>query len=224
MRTFSITIHNNLNLEVFVEKLKNGFEVWKVGAVKGRRVILDHYVTHDDLEAKLDYANCGDLVWTDASISELPSDKHLSAIQMEQTIKQGIFIDFEKGLKQPLIHHFGNIVNLFPVDRKVFNAAKKAILGRWVDSTASVDFKPDAKLNLVCPTDMPHPFNSGVRTHGFYPDWWNFAGWQLSLFNNEHKNGMRIGVIRVDDQELHVWNESHSHKLVHVFYRAKTTE
>jgi len=221
---FSITIHNNQNFEIFVEKLKLGFELWKVGPIKGHRVILDHYLTHDDLEAKLNYVNSGDLGWRNAKPSELPSEKHLSAIQMEQTIKQGRYIDFEKRLNQPLVYHFASTVNLIPIDRKAFNVAKKAILGRWTDGIAAVDFKPEAKLDWICPIKEPHPFNSGVRTHGYQPDWWSFVGWQLCILNNKHKAGLRVGVLRVDEQELHVWNENQPHKIAHIFYRDKASK
>ena len=140
---------------------------------------------------------------------------------MEESIKRGTFVDFEKGLHQPLVYHFAS-VNLIPLDRKEWNVAKKAMLGRWTDGIATVNFKPDAKLTWSCPTDRPHPFNSGVRGGGHIPDWWSFASWQLHLMNDEHKVGMRIGVLRVNEQELHVWSENHPHRLAHVFHREKS--
>ena len=222
MRTISITVHNNQKLEVFVEKRKHGFELWKVGSIKGCRTVLDHCLTHDDLEAHLEYAGINDLVWRDAVRSEIPVEKHLSAIQMEETIKRETLVDFEKGLHQPLVYHFASTVNLIPVDRKEWNVAKKAILGRWTDGVATVGFESDAKLKWSCPMDRPHPFNSGAHT--YTPDWWNFASWQLHLMNDEHKTGMRIGVIRVDEQELHIWSENHAHRLAHVFRRVKGNE
>jgi hypothetical protein len=117
------------------------------------------------------------------------------------------------------VYHFASTVNLIPIDRKAFNVSKKAILGRWTDGTVVVNFKPDAKLEWSCSTNEPNPFNSGARTHGYHPDWWSFVSWQLSLINNEHKAGLRIGVLRVDERELHVWEENHPNKMAHVFFR-----
>ena len=220
MRTFSILVRSNQKFEIFVEKINRGFEIWQVGPIKGHRTVLDHYLTHDDLEAHLEYLHAGDLAWADAARSQIPNEKHLSAIQMEESIKRGTFIDQKTEWNKPLAYHFASPVNLIPINRKEWNIAKKAMLGRWTDGVATVDFEPDAKLKWSCPTDKPHPFNSGTRGHGYIPDWWSFASWQLHLMNDEYKIGMRIGVLRVDDHELHVWSESHPHRLAHIFRRA----
>ena len=105
MRSTSFIIHNNQMLEVFVEKEERHFELWMVGTVKDRRVVLDHHLTHDDLESRLAYAQPGDLIWRDAISSEIPTEKHKNAIQMEEAIKQGAFIDFEKQ-GQSVANHF----------------------------------------------------------------------------------------------------------------------
>jgi hypothetical protein len=219
MRTASIKIHNNQVLEVFVEKRKSGFEVWVIGPVKGCRVILSHHLTHDDLEAELEYARAGDLIWRNAVPSEIPGEIHPVANEAAANIKRGMFSDFGK-LNQSLTYHVMGIINVPSLDRKGWNVAKKAIWGRWTDGVANVGFEPDAKLKWSCPTGRPHPFNSGVRGNGHVPDWWSFASWQLHLMNDEHKTGMRVAVLRVDEQELHISNDDDSPRLAHIFHRA----
>ena len=218
MRTTAITIHNNQTLEVFVEKRKDGFELWMVGPMKANhRAVLDHHLTHDDLEARLAYAKPGDLVWRDAAASEIPTEKHQNAIEGEKTIREGTFWDFEK-LDQSVGGHFGAIA-LLPVDRKESNAAKKALLGRWTDGVATLSVEPNNKLGWSC-TDLNHPLNVGEKIDGHAPDWWNFAMWGVALMNDKHKCGTHVGVLRVDERELHIEGVGRLHRLATVFHRA----
>src|SRR5437867_7849604 len=120
MRTVAITIHNNHKFELFVEKRRQGFEFWVVGPAKGHRMLLDHHVTHDDLEARLEYAQAGDLIWRDAVRSEMPAEKHQNAIEMEETIRLDTFWDFEK-LHQSVTGHLGAISFLM-MDKAEWNA------------------------------------------------------------------------------------------------------
>ena len=218
MRTVCIPVRNNQQLEIFTQPLKDGYELWTVGAVAGRRTVLTHYLTHDNLEARLEYAESHDLVWCDASPSAIPKEKHAAAIEWEKSIKRGTFVDNDKKQQQSVSSHL-DVINLLSLDRKVWNAAKKAILGRWTDGIATVVFQPDSQLDWSCPLGERHPVNLGVLIHRHKPDWWNFAGWQLPLMNNEHKCGVRLGVLRVDEDELHVFS-IHQDRLAHVFRRS----
>jgi hypothetical protein len=218
MRTVAIIIHNGDSLEIFVKRLKFGFEVWKVGPIKGRRVILDHHLTHDDLEAKLYYSKHGDLAWRNAKRHELPIETHPSVAQAE-SVDGSSFIDFETSLGQPLVHHLSSIANLIPVNRKVFNVAKGLMIGRWTDGTATVSLKSEARLALSLSVNRSHPLNLGQQIHGYRPDRWNFKGWQLFLLSKEHDAGLRIGVIHIDGNELHIWASGSRHKIANVFYR-----
>jgi len=219
MRTVAIRVHNETHLELFVKRLRSGFEVWKVGPIGGRRVILDHHLTHDDLEARLYYSKRGDLVWGNAGRFDLPLQKHLAAAQMENSVNRRRFIDFETGLKQPLVYHLAGTANLIPTERKAFKAAKELIPGCWSDGTAAVSFKPDGQLDLSFSKDKPHQLASHRQIHRCCPDRWNFKGWQLFLSNQKYNAGMRVGVIRVDESELHIWAESSPHGIANVFYR-----
>lgn len=219
MRTVSITVHNNEKFEIFVKRKKSEFELWNVGPVKGRRRILDHYLTHDDLEAKLEYANSGDLVWRNAKESDLPRGNYFSASKLEAAANARMFLDFKTNLAQPLVYHIASSVNLLPLVRKVFISAQKTIMGCWTDGTARVSIKSGSELAFSYLIERPHPLNSHWRMHGYHPDHWNFKGWQLFLWNKEHGTAMRIGVIRVDERELHIWNEQHPHRIAHVFRR-----
>ena len=88
MKTVTITVHNNKNLELFVEKHEDWFEVWIVGPIRKRRTLPDHHLTHDDLERHLEYAKPGDLVWCHAGKAAIPAEKHRNAIEAEETIKR----------------------------------------------------------------------------------------------------------------------------------------
>ena len=72
MHTASFQTRNNQTVEIFQERRKGHFELWVVGQQGNQRVILDHYLTHDDLEAKLRYTKSVLLSWTFASESDLP--------------------------------------------------------------------------------------------------------------------------------------------------------
>ena len=217
MRTTVITVHNNQTLEVFVEKRKDGFELWMVGPMKANdRAVLDHHLTHDDLEARLAYAKPGDLIWRDAAASEIPKEKHQNAIEGEITIQQGTFWDFEK-LHQSVGGHFGAMA-LLPMDRKESNASKKLLLGRWTDGVATLSMEPNHKLQWSC-TDRRHPLNVGEQVHKHAPDWWNFAMWRVFLMNEKHKCGTHVGVLRVDERELHIEGVGGLHRLATVFHR-----
>src|SRR2546423_213764 len=108
VRTTVVSVRNGQKLELFVKKQQKWFEFWAVGVAKGQRTVLDHHLTHDDLEAHLEYAKASDLVWRDSVQSELPLEKHRNALEMEKTIKQGKFWDYQSqaGEKyQTIAHH-----------------------------------------------------------------------------------------------------------------------
>lgn len=240
MRTAAITVHNNQRLELFVEKLKDCFEVWVVGPVKGHRVMLDHHLTHDDLEAHLQYARLGDLVWHDAVCSEIPAEKHQNTIQMERTIKQRTFFDYDdprldetealarqaaglpqwSGTHRSVAKHLDSIA-LLATDKEGMNEVKKALLGRWTDGVATLTIEPNHKLQWSC-TDRQHPLNVGEQVHKHAPNWWNFDMWELGLMNDKHRCGTHVGVLRVDEHEMHL-NGRHPHQIAHVFHREKST-
>lgn len=214
MRTAAITIRNNQKLEIFIKKLQRGFEIWVVGPVKGHRIILDHHLTHDNLEARLAYAKASDLDWRDASQSEIPSERHQNAVEMDETVKRGTFLDFGS-LHQSLSGHLSAIG--FLQDKKESNAAAKTLLGEWTDGVVTLSMEPNHKLQWSC-TDRQHALNVGEQVHNHTPDWWNFAMWKLALLNSKHQCGTHIGVLRVDEQELHLCT-SHPHRIAHVFRR-----
>src|SRR5271154_6031360 len=90
MRTVSIPVYTSKKIELFVEKVKGGFELWAVGIVKGQRILIDHHLTRDDLETRLEYARPEDLIWRDTVHSEIPVEKHERTVQMEETIERGV--------------------------------------------------------------------------------------------------------------------------------------
>lgn len=218
MRSTAIMVYNNRKSEVFVEKRKDGFELWTAGLVKGCSMLLDHHLTHDDLEAHLEYAEPGDLVWRDADSLEIPTDKHRNAVQYEDTIKRGTFLDYEgRGPEcafRSVADHLGSIGFITP-DRRETNAAKKALLGEWTDGVVTVGLRPNNKLEWSC-TDRDHRLNWEFREHA--PDWWSFAAWRIGLMNTERRFGTHVAVLRVSEYELHL-SGLQPHRLAHIFRR-----
>jgi len=213
MRTVGIPVHNNQTLDVFTRRrggLYDGFEVWMVGIVKSERVILDHFITQEHMERRLAYARPGDLAWVDTELSALPSQKTRAAQEAEETIKRGKFLDLAS-----LIYYFNAVYWLSP-DRKMCNAAKRAILGRWTDGVATITFEPESRLQISCPAAASHPLYSAAYDH--QADWWSFAPWMLHMLNDKKKSGERTSVFRCDERELHILSRKRD-TLVHVFHR-----
>jgi hypothetical protein len=209
MHTVTITIRNQ-KLELFVEKIKGGYEVWAVGIIKGQRILIDHHLTHDDLETRLEYAQPEDLIWRGAARSEIPSEKYKKAIELEKTIEQDVFWD---GIDCNL-----SAIHSLDRDRKTTAAAKKAILGRWTDGVLTFSTEPDHKLQWLC-ADNQHWLN---RSGDSNPGWWNFSSrWELHLMNMERGRGTHVSVLHVDDKELHV-RGGHLNRIVHVFSKEET--
>jgi hypothetical protein len=212
MRTVTIPVYTNQKLELFVEKLKDCYEFWSVGMVKGHRVVIDHHLTHDDLETRLEYSQPEDLIWHDATPSEIPTDKHKLAIEGEESMERGVFWD------GGAVQHFQP--GFLTRDRKATAAAKKSILGGWTDGILSFLMEPNNKLQWSC-SDGQYWLN---RRQGPAPDWWALSGvWELHFMANMNTPkacGTHVGVFHVDDHELHI-HGGHLNRIVHVFRRVQ---
>ena len=217
MRKVVIRVRNNQEIEIFVDRLREGFEFWAVGMVKGRRILIDHHLTHDDLEARLEYAQPGDLIWHDAARSEIPFEKHGNAIAQEETMSRRVFWDYDgraEGQIQSVTCHLGAIGFLTP-DRKESSVAKKMMLGAWTDGILSFRLEPQNKLVWSCAKT-----NYWLsRRDGHKPDWWNFARWGIGLINQKHSCGTHVGVLHVGEHELHLKGGGHLHRMAHIFRR-----
>jgi hypothetical protein len=213
MRATSIPIFNDKLLEVFTRQrdtIYDGFEVWMVSDIGGKQTLLNHFLTHNGLEASLSYSAAGDLVWRDAQESDIPNEKTKLAEEAEIYFKKGTFWDLDD-----LGHHF-NCTSSIPKERKALNAAKKAFIGTWTDGVATVTFGSDSKLTIQCPDAPSHPLHYLASSH--HADWWNFAHWMLWLMNDAKKSGERMKVWRCDEHELHLVSKQRD-KLAHVFRR-----
>jgi hypothetical protein len=218
MRTCGISVRGNQTLEIFCSKKTEGFDVWTVGLVKGVRSILHRLITHDDWEARLHYAKHGDVAWKDASPTDVPTEKHVVALEQEKLIlNRGKFQDSDN-----LCYDIANSLNLITTDRKSANVAKKAMLGRWTDGIATVTFGQDSKLELSLQPHQKHPFDLCMRVNGLSPNWWSFVSWTLHLMHTgrDQKCGQRTSVIHVDAHELHVYSNERD-RIAHIFQRQK---
>jgi hypothetical protein len=145
MRAVTIPVFTSKKVELFVEKLKDGFELWAVGIAKGQLMLIDHHLTRDDWEAKLEYAKPKDLIWRNAVRSEIPTEKHKLAIEGEETIGRRVFWG---GVRSDLA-----AIDFLDKDKKDTAAAKKAIVGRWTDGIVTFSLESDSKLEWSC-TDL----------------------------------------------------------------------
>lgn len=216
MRVVVILVRNNQALEIFTRRrggLYDGFEVWMVGVFKGRRTVLDHFITHEHLERRLCYARAGDLVWNDTDESKLPPHLTSRAATAEESNREGKF------LEQDRVAYYFNALTWIDADRKVLNAVKQTILGRWSDGLATISFSPEHRLCVLCPAGRSHPLF--VAAHEHQADWWSFRSWMLVMLNVEKGRGERVGVLRCDATDLHIFS-GHSDTLVHVFHRDST--
>jgi hypothetical protein len=196
LRSTTIRVQGDRLVELFSRRLddaKGAF--WVVAAINGRRTVISHYLTHDDLENRLSYATAGDVEWRNASPAEIPRRYSGVGLVMGCTIPDGKTLDFQSlALHLPLPY--------LPVDRFALASARRSILGRWSDGAVSATFGPKSKLTLSTRIPANHPF---APTRGCPPsDWWRLSAWQLYLMNQERKCGLRMLVLRVDADELHV--------------------
>jgi len=213
IRTTTIRVHGGKELELFVQERVKSFELWTVGTTEGKRQILDHHRTNDDLEKRLYYQRPGDLRWTEAFQTQIPKEKHASAIEMEATIKRRKYINHPS-----TVAHLGyGSVDLLGMDRKTLNAARKAIQGRWTDGHMTCILGPDNHLELSGETEA-HVLNSGWPSTSPIRDWWNFGHWRFHTMNIETKVGQMIAVVHVDERELHFYS-IHPDQIAHVFRR-----
>ena len=195
MRSVTIPAYNSKTLEVFLEKRDYGCEVWTVGVAKGERVIIDHFRTRDDLQARLEYAQHEDLIWRDAAPLEMPSQRHKLAIEREESFKRGVFEHGTSGVV--------NSIRFLDRDRKDTTTAKRAIHGQWADGVLTFSIEPLNKLRWSC-ADSNHWLNRGSKSGRPAPNWWNLSGlWELHLMNNDKLCGTHVGIIHVDEKELH---------------------
>lgn len=215
MKTTTIPVHNGNQLDVFVEKKNDGFELWTVGTIKGTRQVLDHHLTHDDLEKRLHYQKPGDLSWEDTIPSKIPTEKHANAIEMEGTIKR------RKRIDQPsVVAHLGfGSIDLLGMERKTLNATKAAIMGRWTDGQVMLILEPNNKLEISSLGSRPNFFDNCWPPSYPTRDWWNFAMWRFHTLNKEKQIGQTMAVLRVDEQELHFYSNTPD-QMAHVFKRA----
>lgn len=215
MKTTVIPVHNGNQLELFFEKRDDGFELWTVGVIKGIRQVLDHHLTHDDLEKRIHYQNPGDLFWRQTDSAQIPREKHANALEIEGTIKRRKFID-----QQSVVDHLGfGSIDLLGMDKKTVIAAKAALIGKWTDGEVMLILKPDNKLEILGLSPKPHFFDNCWPPSYPARDWWNFALWRFHTLNKERQIGQTAAVLRADQRELHFYS-THLDKIAHVFKRA----
>jgi hypothetical protein len=236
LKSVEIIIHDNRRIELFVARHTEGYEVWIVGPFRGRRTILDHRLTHDDLQRYLEYARAGDLVWRNASEAELPHEKHKNALATEKTIKLGRFWDYcdpqysemealarrISGLPDAPSSSLFSIANHLEVIAWLSEedgwppVTVGALLGEWTDGVLTMNFKPGNRLDWLC-TDPQHPLDFGRRVQAFPPNWWNIVGWRLHIMNMEHKSGTNVVILRVDQDQLHVFETGCPNRIARIF-------
>jgi hypothetical protein len=213
MRVAEIAVRSTQRLQLFTQpRRRRLWEVWVVVAAAGRRFVHDHYLTADDLERDLCYARPGDLGWRSATPADVPSRVGTSGFLRGKTIP------WDKLLALPApCDHLASALAMLPCDRRALAIARRAIMGKWTDGAAIVTFAPSSSFRSQ-PVRVP-AFDAGGACPS--PDSWSFGRWQLHLTNVRHGCGVRLSVLRLDDEALHVAAPAgrRAHGLVNAFYR-----
>jgi hypothetical protein len=200
MRTTSFQTRNHQTVEVFVVNHGKHFELWVVGPKENQRVILSHYLTHDDLERRLRYTKSILLNWTLAKMSDLPGAKSPLALQDEKSIECGTLWDSEA-----LSDHLASVVNL-DLDCETLAAARADMVGLWSDGISTLNLGKDGSLSVSISPDSAQPFlRALVRIQA---DEWRLSdSWQLRVVNRQSLKVERRLVHRVSATELQLGDE-----------------
>jgi hypothetical protein len=212
MRATNLVVHGNQVFEIFTRRATSRLrELWVAGTMKRRRVLIHHYLTHDDLEAGLSYAKHGDLVWADVSPSSIPRRSVDLGFVMGGNVPQGHVIDHAW-----LAYHLP--IESLPMDRIALAGARRRIPGLWSDGAIRVTLGPSRSATLSQPTPRGHPLT--VDRGCPPPDRWALSRWQLFLTSSQGHCGLRVAVLRVDDGELHIARaRGQGGRIAHIFRR-----
>jgi hypothetical protein len=201
LRACRIPVRNGQAIELLTRRVaSNLFELWVVAHTAGSGAVVDHYFTTDNLEDHLAYAAPGDLAWATAPLSAIPSGR-----------LKGGFIAGENIRDRPISHerlqyHLSNALVLLPIDRRPAAVARKALLGMWTDGSITLSLASPDLATVRGERPAGHPLATPGRVEEL--DWWKFRGWQLHLMSRSANHGLRIGVLRADEKELHLANAS----------------
>lgn len=213
MRSATINIRNGEPLEVFVKPLdacSDGWEVWIVGTVGGKRFMFDHLLTHHHLESRLCYAIPGDILWRCVDSEMLPTDRMPTIKGAELALARGCFRD-----SRDLIDLFHTYL-LLPLQRKVWSDAKKLIVGDWTDGVTQVSFRSGDRFQIETQNDCLHRMTANaIREKA---DKWSASKWMLWVMNSTTMRGERLAVWHVSQSELHLLSQR-SDSIAHVYRR-----
>lgn len=214
LRKTELRIKNTVKLELYARWIEDSAsEFWLVTEADGERIVLNH----DALMAQTSpgigicYAEPGDLVWTDASESDLPARKAELAVENENSLEAdpGLFGRLEAASQL--------LENELKIQRKVWNQAKNDLYGRWSDGVASFEIREDDSVIIDCPDDPSHPLYQYQYTYGV--DSMSYChNWGLVLWSTERKEGLSLGLLHCDREELHM-HAGEPTRFAHVFYR-----
>jgi hypothetical protein len=197
MRTASFKTRNDLTVEIFLDRRADSLEFWLVGPHNGARTVLNHYLTHDELDAALRYSKATLLNWSAAKPADLPEAKSAAALDDEKTIAAGTFWD-----AADLSEHFAGLATLDPVP-ETWRTAFSCLPGTWSDGISTLDFGADASFSSSVAPASASPFLRAVAKS--QPDQWHFSGaWQLRLFNTRTRHAERILVHELSPTALHL--------------------
>jgi hypothetical protein len=197
MQTTSFQTRNNQRVEIFFKAREECFELWVVGPQAGERTILNHYLTRDNLAARLRYTKSMLLTWAPAGPGDLPAAKSEIALKDEETMDSGTFWESED-----LIDHLGAVAAL---DREPMEleSARRLLEGEWSDGSSVLGFGAQGAFRgQIAPTAAQRFLRAAAKLQ---PDEWGLSeNWQLRLLNRGSRKADRTTVHRVTDSELHV--------------------
>jgi hypothetical protein len=197
MQSTSFLTRNDQKIEMFLEQHRDCFELWVVGPAGGRRTVLNHYLTRDNLYSRLRYTKTLLLKWTPAGREQIPVERSANALKDEESMESGTYWDSED-----LCDHLGAAATL-DIDRPAFETARRRLIGTWLDGTSVLTFGTDSYFQGSIASQPSHSFLRSVAK--IEPDEWHFTdSWQLRLLNRQSRKTDRTMVHCVTESELHL--------------------
>jgi hypothetical protein len=197
MQTTFFHTRNDQKVELFFEGRGESFELWVVAPRANQRTILNHYLTRDNIAARLRYTKSVLLAWAPAEPGDLPAAKSEIALKDEETMDSGTFWESED-----LIDHLGAIAAL-DRDPAALDSARRMLAGEWSDGSSSVGFGPEGGFEgKIAPSAVQRFLRAAAKIQ---PDEWSFSeNWQLRLLNRQSRKAERTIVHKVTHSELHL--------------------
>ena len=187
------------SVEIAYQKIEEAYEVWISAVVKGERTLFEHFLNESNPADILAYSELGGNSWIDVDY-EIP-------VAVYEYIEE----DMEDVLDLRESADFLRFAYDIPLERSVWNKAKKNLVGVWASDRTSFQLCEDGKFVYGKSGD-----NSNIKFAENCEEW-EAEPWMLLLRTKEGQ-GNSVGIYFCDGNELHLTSFDTSF-LVEVFKR-----